>query len=60
MADGNSRVNRSREEALNREARKGAIMFMQLHYWGLSRTALLLSAVGAVVLAMIGSAAGPV
>jgi hypothetical protein len=28
-------------------------MFMQLHFWGLSRTALLVSAVGAVLLATL-------
>jgi len=35
-------------------------MFMQLHLQGLSRTALLISAVGAVMLAVLGSAPGAV
>jgi len=35
-------------------------MFVQLHLQGLSRTALLLSAIGAVLLAALGSAPGPV
>ncbi len=35
-------------------------MFVQLHLQGLSRTALLLSAVGAVMLAALGSAPGAV
>jgi hypothetical protein len=35
-------------------------MFVQLHLQGLSRTALLISAVGAVMLAVLGSAPGAV
>jgi len=31
-------------------------MFMQLHYWGLSRTALIVSAIGAGMLASLGGA----
>ena len=34
-------------------------MFMQLHYWGLSRTALILSAIGAMLLAGLAGA-GPI
>jgi hypothetical protein len=35
-------------------------MFVQLHLQGLSRTALLISAVGAVMLAVLGAAPGTV
>jgi hypothetical protein len=36
------------------------LMFMQLHLQGLSRTALLISGVGAILLALLGAAPGAV
>jgi hypothetical protein len=48
-----------RKRRLTVGGHKGA-MFMQLHLQGLSRTALLLSAIGAVLLAALGSGPGAV